>query len=281
VSGGTFAVPGGSLKVETSKVTARGGEYGDPYVTGLNCIVTNQTDRVISSMSLELVGYRSEGGAPLKTGMGEKVISTPVIPSGRFGPGDQYQTEASIASDVPGLTDRSVFKIQGVDINTPADYNIALTEPDTSDSLSYSAEDGIQYSFDVRPQGISLVLINTTGKPIEIDWSKASFVDLKRTSHEVVYSGIKYSEKNKPLQPTTVAPRAKVRKRIVPKDNIRYDQTLEKWTVDPILPEDVSEAKNTVGRTLSLYLPVRLGDEAIRNNFTFQIRDVSPTGAPS
>ena len=77
-----------------------------------------------------------------------------------------------------------------------------MIKPRISSELKY--EDAfIKIEFNIYHH-IVFYLQNKTQQPIEIEWSRASFVDINSTAYRVVHEGVRYIERDKAPPPTVL-----------------------------------------------------------------------------
>lgn len=122
---------------------------------------------------------------------------------------------------------------------------------------------------------ISFQLHNKTAKPIEIDWSRVSYVDVTSEAHRVTHEGVRYIERDKPISPTIIPPLAKWTDVVVPTDYIDFENG--QWNIRPLLTADLATFK---GKMFSLFMPLKVGAVVKSLHFTFQIvEDPTATAA--
>jgi len=139
--------------------------------------------------------------------------------------------------------------------------------------------------------GFDFVLSNRTDHSIKIIWDEAVYVDEKGRNKRVMHSGVKYTERNNPQPPTTIVRRATVTDTIIPTDNVRwikgyYDQYGSGpgwWSKAPLFPsstvqgsadELLTQAKQYVGKTFQVLLPLKIEEVVNEYIFIFIVNDV-------
>ncbi len=80
------------------------------------------------------------------------------------------------------------------------------------------SDDFMQIQWSPAPKRFDFVLTNKTGSPLTIIWEKSLFVDEKGIEHNVIIENVKFSESPKPIPPTTIAPKGKIKNMVYPRD---------------------------------------------------------------
>ena len=102
-------------------------------------------------------------------------------------------------------------------------------------------------------------------------------------SKRVMHSGVKYIDRNNPQPPTTVVRGATISDLVFPTDNVywvsgRYGGWREKPlfpSLSPVSPEELlAQAKQYVGKTVQVLLPLQIEDVINEYIFAFKINDV-------
>ena len=263
------SVPGGDLSFQDFRVVLDGStSYGMyiPSTSELSGTIVNRADRVLSGVMFDLVAFDATG-TPLS--------SQQIIKLERFPPNstiDLYgETLNGLNLDTEGVRPARV-EIRGVRAPFPVDYTFLMTSPETSESLSFSDET-IDISFALARDEMGFALRNNAGEPIRINWDEVSYVDPSGSSHRVMHSGVKYSERNNPQAPTTVPPGARIEDILQPTDMVEYSDVLSEWREDNFFPGS-NAALETVGQTFSVFMPLDIGGERVNYNFVFEIADV-------
>lgn len=152
-------------------------------------------------------------------------------------------------------------------------------------------------------RGIGFSLENKTKSELEIVWDQASIVDTEKKAHGVTHEGVKFKDAAASKPPTIVPPGAKIDEFVTPSNYIAFNK---RWEVYPFLyvrsgtPQDVIEpydgltpefikgAQEKVnqregigdgnglkGKSFSLFLPIKAGNKAEKENLIFEIIDVT------
>ena len=183
-----------------------------------------------------------------------------------------------------------------------AHYNISLVEverpADTKErygkqtiSQLEGSEGVVKYLFEddliktiwlVTPYGISFDLHNKSDHSVKIIWDEAVYVDNSGRSMRVMHSGVKYAERNNPQLPTVIVRKGMVKDSIHPTDyvffvegkNGGWSEGLLFGPISSKLSRELEAAKEHVGKSIQVLLPIEI--EGIVNEyiFRFKINDV-------
>ena len=159
---------------------------------------------------------------------------------------------------------------------------VAFQEEDTT---KYGFEDDlIRIVWLPTPEEFVFDLTNKTNHSIKIIWDEALYVDENGNSKRVMHSGVKYTDRNNPQPPTTVAKSATVSDLVFPTENVDWaGDPYGGWQIKPLFPtystsgttEDLlDKAKKYVGKSVQFLLPLKI--EGIVNEylFVFKVEDV-------
>lgn len=153
------------------------------------------------------------------------------------------------------------------------------------DTIKYSFEDDlIRIVWLATPEQLVFDLTNKTNQSIEIIWDKAVYVDEKGNSMKVTHSEVKYTDRNKPQPPTTVAGGATVSDLVFPAKNVDWiGGPYGGWRIKPLFPtssmsgtpEDLlAQAKKYVGKSVQVILPLEIEKTVNQYIFVFKVNDV-------
>jgi hypothetical protein len=148
----------------------------------------------------------------------------------------------------------------------------ALVEPITNADLFFS-DDWIAIAFEVTPMELRFSLRNRTNDPLTILWNDAAYLDLAGAPHRVVHRGVPLTAKDKPHQPTTIAPMSSVDEMAYPVDLIAGSRVFEDWRFNPLMP--LSQfAAGYEGKSFGLVLPVKSVGQVRPYRFLIQLAKV-------
>lgn len=151
-----------------------------------------------------------------------------------------------------------------------AGYTVKITAPSGAQNSTFE-DDSIKINFP-RETHLTFTLTNKTGQAIEIDWQKASFVDISGKSHRVIYDDIRLLEKIDALPPTVIPVAGKRYATVVPAEFVSNDaQAADSWKVRGLFAGGMEAY---VGKPFSLRLPVKFGGETREYVFTFVVEKV-------
>jgi hypothetical protein len=153
------------------------------------------------------------------------------------------------------------------------------------DATKYSFEDDlIRIVWMATSEQLVFDLTNKTNHSIRIIWDKAVYVDEKGNSKRVMHSGVKYTDRNSPQPPTTVARGAAVSDLVFPAENVDWlGGPYAGWQIKPLFPtsstsgspEDLlAKAKKYVGKSFHVLLPLEIEQAVKEYIFVFKVNDV-------
>ena len=151
-------------------------------------------------------------------------------------------------------------------------YVFSMVKPQAVKDLRFT-DDFIEVQFTITSSTIALQLTNKTDNPIKIDWNNVAYVDTLRNSHKVVAKGTRYIERDKPQQPATVPPNARLQDRIHPSDLVEYLPNLRKWHEKPLFPGGAA-AETYKDQSFSVFMPLEINGTIKNYNFVFRIDGV-------
>jgi hypothetical protein len=126
-------------------------------------------------------------------------------------------------------------------------------------------------------------LTNKTDHSIKIIWDEAVYVDENGMSKRIMHSGVKYTDRNNPQPPTTIVRGATISDLIFPTDNVYWvSGQYGGWRETPLFPnssitsaqEITDKAKQYVGKSVQVLLPLKIEDVVNEYIFSFKINDV-------
>src|ERR1044072_3604922 len=100
-------------------------------------------------------------------------------------------------------------------------YSARMIKPRVSNDLTFE-DVNIRIRFVIFQQ-LLFKLENKSPHPLEVDWSRASFVDTNGTAHKVMHEGVRYIERDKALPPTVIPSGANISDVIVPVSLVSFE----------------------------------------------------------
>lgn len=217
-----------------------------------------------------------------QTGSVQKEIITVSLPNGKlFERGNKKELLNLIwGKDLYEIKNHksSDFQVKNLDVQFlsgeyPANYSVKLKNSKPHNSLSFENRD-LEIQFNIFAKQIGFVLHNKTNEPIKVDWNQAAYVDIYGDSHQVIHSGVRIVDRDKPQAPTTVPPSAKIDDILSPSDHIYYEKVLlPGWRYKPLLPDGPLALKSK-GKSFSIFLPLKVKSKVENYQFKFIIEDV-------
>ena len=159
-------------------------------------------------------------------------------------------------------------------------YNFNIVFPHHNDSMFFE-DANIYTSFSITYQQISFSIKNKSQNPIKILWDESS-MEVVNKSHKIIHNGIKYTDRENSMPPTTILPNHFLDDSALPVDNIYfsegYGSDSGSWDAHELLlssleiPKDSSLLKDLNKQQLALYLPIETIDKQTLNyKFIFQV----------
>ncbi len=140
---------------------------------------------------------------------------------------------------------------------------LRLVEPIKSDTLAYS-NDSVQISFTFNNMNyfVEVEVKNKTNDMIAVDWDKFLIVN-GTTSKPVIFDDTVIALKDVPKGKSQIAPKTKIYKSIMAKDNIEYPIALysKKYVkmrpcqIDFVVPIDYANGHKDYKCTIEAYIP--------------------------
>lgn len=148
---------------------------------------------------------------------------------------------------------------------TPTEYlyRFKMLKPKINDTLEFENA-FIKINFEIGKQ-FSFKITNKTQSVIEINWQRASFVDTSGQAHQVIHSGVRYIERDKPMSSTIIPPSASVEDIVHPSDYVSYN---DGWKTRDLFHNDL---RLYYGSVFSVLLPIKIKAQSLDYFFTFKV----------
>lgn len=160
------------------------------------------------------------------------------------------------------------------------DHDILKVQEDGHDQSFF--EDGfVKIVWTPTSSEVALELTNKTSGPIKIAWDDVKFIDDQGKQQRAVHSGTKYSEINKPQEPSVIERNGSLSDAVFPADNVVYRDA--RWQRDPMFPNFAvsrnaehfdDDVQQYVGKSFKLLLPLEAEGTVYEYSFTFKISNV-------
>jgi hypothetical protein len=153
-------------------------------------------------------------------------------------------------------------------------YRLAyhLIFPAASDSLQYR-DNSIAISFTIVKQSFQIHLENLTSNDIRIVWDRSQYTDAHMQTHRLMYSGIRFQERNNPIPDQIVRPHVSIQEAVFPVNHVIFISQKKNYDIEPLFPLDHDEAAQLKGRTISLFIPIEVNRAIIPYEFKIEISD--------
>jgi len=167
---------------------------------------------------------------------------------------------------------------------------------DSSNKYRYIFEDNLVKIFwAVSSRTIAFSIHNKTSHSIKIPWDEAAFIDEKGSSHRVMHSGVKYTDRAITQASSIIARKASIEDIVFPTDYVNWEEgssySAGRWKEKPFFMDidfhgKIStgnyltfssfeqDAKSNIGKTIQVLLPLQIEDVINDYIFTFTVDDV-------
>ena len=197
-----------------------------------------------------------------------------------------------------------------------ADYSISLSKVErpekatmrygqqkidtiSSDKYRYIFEDDmVRVLWLVSGRNISFSIQNKTDHSIKIPWDEAAYIDSKGSSHRVMHSGVKYTDRQSPQAPSIIARKTSIEDIVFPKDYVYWKEggrySAGSWEEIPFFVSSdfhgtyvtgdyltftsfEQAAKSNIKKSVQVLLPLQIEDVINDYIFTFVVENVTAT----
>lgn len=193
-----------------------------------------------------------------------------------------------------------------------ADYNLTLSKVErpekAKERFGKQAIDSLntekyQFSFEdelvkvlwvINSRNIAFSLQNKTDNSIRILWDEGAFIDEFGSSHRIIHSGVKYTDRNQTQSPSIIARQAYIEDIVLPSNYVEWNNVINQWIEKPLLPDfDIHSnysvgkyssfeefertAKSKVDKTIQVLLPLQIENVVNDYIFTFEVSSVTVT----
>ena len=166
-------------------------------------------------------------------------------------------------------------------------YKYKIISPVENDQMSYE-DSNINASFIIGDKEIDFTLKNKTLNPLKVNWDDASMA-IFGNSNKIMHNGIKYTDRNNSMAPTTILPNTMLDDLALPTDNVYYSEGFysssvtipSSWKTNPLLiskiymPKDSTLLESLKSQEITLYLPITdINNKNIGYTFKFKVSDI-------
>jgi hypothetical protein len=155
----------------------------------------------------------------------------------------------------------------------PVIYQFAMKKPVEQDSLIWEDETAA-FTFRMTRKELHFQLKNKVDSPLKIDWNQCSYIDVDGRAHKVLNKETKFKDKENPLSASVVPPTAILEDMVLPADYVKWDRLMGGFTVRELLPHG-NAAREYVGRTFSLFMPIEVNGKVANYMFSFTVKGVN------
>ncbi len=148
-----------------------------------------------------------------------------------------------------------------------------LVSPAKSEEIKFQ-DAVLAVSFTVGEQSFGMDLVNRTSHTLKILWDRAAYTDVANRPHRLIYSGIRFQDRNNPVPAQPVPPRSSVQQAITPVGSVTYSPQKKTYEVLPLFSLEGNAALELKGRVFYLFIPVEVDRQIIPYNYKIEIADV-------
>jgi hypothetical protein len=176
-------------------------------------------------------------------------------------------------------------------------YGQQKIESITDPKYKYIFEDDlVKVLWLANGRSIFFSIQNKTDHSIKIPWDEAAYIDTNGSSHRVMHSGVKYTDRANPQAPSIIARKASIEDIVFPTDYVYWKERTPVfsacWEEKPLLANHdffegkyvqsqyssfeafEQEAKSNVGKSFQVLMPLQIEDVVNDYIFTFVIDSV-------
>jgi hypothetical protein len=148
-----------------------------------------------------------------------------------------------------------------------------LLNPVPSDEIKFQ-DKVVSVSLIVEDRRFLLNLTNLTSSELKVLWDRAEYTDVKNRQHRLMYSGIRYQDRNNPLPSQLVPPHGSLQEAVMPTSSVVYSQQTKTYENLPLFPLDSESAASLKGKIFYLFIPMGIDRQILPYNFKIEIADV-------
>ncbi len=219
---------------------------------------------VVSGPSLKEVKYHSPATVTVKVPIDSELASRAVLDVRK----DHYKP---LVTPLRSIKDGQTLNIK---LEEMVRYRLSyrLVSPAVSDALKFR-DATAAFSFAVGEQSFQFRFENLTAQPVNILWERAEYTDVNGQGHRLMYSGVRFQDRNNPIPDQTVPSRATVQEAVIPVSKVYFVQQKKIYDIQPLFERDNNAAAGLKGKTINLFIPVEINRAIIPYNFRIEIAD--------
>jgi PBP1b-binding outer membrane lipoprotein LpoB len=147
-----------------------------------------------------------------------------------------------------------------------------MVEPSMSDTLQFR-DDKVAVSFTITGRSLQMRFENLSASEVKILWDRSEYTDVKKQTHRLMHSGVRFQDRNNPIPAQVVPSHASVQEAVFPIDKVTISQLKRIYEVQPLLLLDNDTAAALKGKEIVLFIPVEINRQIIPYNFKIEITD--------
>lgn len=148
-----------------------------------------------------------------------------------------------------------------------------LVSSGATDTLQYR-DNNVAVSFAVADRSFQMRLENLASDSIKILWDRSQYTDVNMQSYQLMYSGVRFQDRNNPIPDQIVHPHVLIQEAVFPIRNVFFIPQKKTYDIHPLFPLDNDVAADLKGRTFNLFIPIEINRAIIPYNFKIEIIDV-------
>jgi hypothetical protein len=157
-------------------------------------------------------------------------------------------------------------------------YTITLIGPKENNDLLYE-DSNIKVIFKINLITIMMYITNKTNKSISFDFDSTAFVNINGDSYKILGNAACYEDKDKKQPICVIAPHSKYEGLVRPLYAYWYVAPIGRYSINEIFPDPEGKVQgfspiDYKGKTVSIFLPMKIRGVEEEYTFTFKITDV-------
>jgi hypothetical protein len=228
----------------------------------------DSTIRVVSGIDLKELKYRSPAAITAEVPKDSALAAKAVLEVSK----DNYQPKIIALRDVNEGETLNI-KLEKI-LQNIVRYKLSfrLVSPVVSQELQFR-DKIITASFTVGEQGFQMRFENLSAYDVKILWDRAEYTDVNRQTQRLMYSGVRFPDRNNPIPDQIVLSGSSVQEAVIPINKVIFSQQKKAYEVQPLFPLESDAAAGLKGKAVILFIPVEVNRQIIPYNFKIEITD--------
>lgn len=226
----------------------------------------DSTIRVVSGVELKEQLYRAPATITAGVPKDPALAAKAVLQVSK----DNFQQKTILLRDI-NEGDALNIKLEKI-LHDLVRYNLSyrLVGPVVSQDLRFR-DKNISVSFAVGEKGFEMQLENLSPHDVKILWDRAEYTDVSRQTQRLMYSGVRFQDRNNPIPDQFVLSGSSVQESVIPISNVYLLPQRKGYDIHPLFPLESDIAAGLKGKTIILFIPVEVNRQIIPYNFKIEI----------